>query len=77
MNLKACTFERLAFIALGFGRCAQFGKTSFLKVELITAQASTLGVFNFLFGTLQALGSHQNSRYLEEEGAFFYNAKRR
>ena len=53
MNLKACTFERLAFISLGFGRGAQVGKTSLLEVEFIsTAQASTLGVFNFSFGTL-------------------------
>ena len=35
MNLKACTFERLAFISLGFGRGAQVGKTSHLEVELI------------------------------------------
>ena len=33
MNLKACTFERLAFISLGFGRGAQVGKTSLLEVE--------------------------------------------
>ena len=52
MNMKACTFERLAFISLGFGRGAQVGKTSLLEVEFITASASTLGVFNFLFGTL-------------------------
>ena len=77
MNLKACTFERLAFISLGFGRGAQVGKTSLLEVEFITAQASTLGVFNFLFGTLQALGSNQNPRSLEEDDALFYNAKQR
>ena len=35
MNLKACTFERLAFISLGFGRGAQVWKTSLLEVELI------------------------------------------
>ena len=35
MNLKACTFERLAFISLGFGRGAQVGKTSLLDVEFI------------------------------------------
>ena len=35
MNLKACTFERLAFISLGFGRGAQVGKTSLLEVEFI------------------------------------------
>ena len=72
MNLKACTFERLAFISLGFGRGAQVGKTSLLEVEFIsTAQASTLGVFNFPFGTLQALGSCPNPRSFEEDAAFF------
>ena len=35
MNLKACTFERLAFISLGFGRGAQVEKTSLLEVECI------------------------------------------
>ena len=78
MNFKACTFERLALISLGFGKGAQVGKTSLLEVELIfTAQASTLGVFNFSFGTLQALGSCPNPRSFEEDAAFFYNAKRR
>ena len=36
MDLKACTFERLAFISLGFGRGAQVGKTSLLEVEFIS-----------------------------------------
>ena len=40
MNLKACTFERLAFISLGFGGVAQVGKTSLLEVELIFYGAS-------------------------------------
>ena len=35
MKLRACTFERLAFISLGFGRGAQVGKTSLLEVEFI------------------------------------------
>ena len=35
MNLKACTFERLAFISLGFGRGAEVGKASLLEVEFI------------------------------------------
>ena len=35
MNFKACTFERLAFISLGFGRGAQVGKTSLLEVNLL------------------------------------------
>ena len=34
MNLKACTFGRLASISLGFGRGAQVGKTSLLEVNL-------------------------------------------
>ena len=72
MNLKACAFERLAFISLGFGRGAQVGKTSLLEVEFIsTAQASTLGVFDFSFGTLQALGSRPNPRSLEKMLHFF------
>ena len=79
MNLKANTFERLAFSFLGFGRGAQVGENfTFGSGIYFTAQASTLGVFNFPFGTLQALGSRQNRRFLEEDGAFFfYNAKRR
>ena len=47
MNLKAGNFERLAFISLVFGRGAQVGKSSLLEVEFMTAQASTLDVFNF------------------------------
>ena len=35
MNLKACTFERLAFISLGFGRGAQVGKIEILEVNLL------------------------------------------
>ena len=77
MNLKACTFERLAFISLGIGRGAQVRKPSLLEVEFITAQASTLDVFMISFGTLRALGSHQIPRSLEEENEFFYNAKQR
>ena len=70
MNLKACTFEKLAFISLGFGRGAQVGKTSLLEVNLYGASVD-VGRIHFLFGTLQALGSHQNPRYLEEDEAFF------
>ena len=49
MNLKACTFERLAqFISLGFGRGAQVGENfTFGSGIYFTAQASTLAVFNF------------------------------
>ena len=72
MNFKACTFERLALI-FGFGRGAQVVKTSPFWKWIYTAQASTLGVFIFCFGTLQALGSHQKT-FLEEGGAFLNNA---
>ena len=79
MNLKACTFERLAFISLGFGRGAQVGKTSLLEVEFIsTAQASTLGVFNiFHLVRFRPWDPAQTLDLLEEDAAFFYNAKRR
>ena len=79
MNLKACTFERLAFTSLGFGRGAQGGKTSLLEVEFIsTAQASTLGVFNFLIWYASGPGILTKTLDLsEEDAAFFYNAKRR
>ena len=72
MNLKACTFEKLAFISLGFGRGAQVGKTSLLEVEFITAQASTLGVFNFLLGTFQALGKVCESDFVRNGFVFFW-----
>ena len=55
MNLKACTFERLAFISLEFGRGAQVGKASPLEVCLLRASVD-VGRIHFLFGTLQALG---------------------
>ena len=78
MNLKACTFERLAFISLGFGRSAQVGKTSLLEVEFIsTAQASTLGVFIFYLVRFRPWDPAQTPDLLEEDAAFFYNAKRR
>ena len=43
MNLKACTFERLAFNSLGFGRGAQVGKTSLLEVEFIYGASVDVG----------------------------------
>ena len=76
MNLKACTFERLAFISLGFGRGAEVGKTSLLEVGFIfTAQASTLGVFNFSCGTLQALGSDQNPSIFRRRRRIFFTMR--
>ena len=78
MNLKACTFERLAFISLGFGRGAQVGKTSLLEVEFIFYGASVdVGRIHFFIWYAVGPGSRQNPRSLEEDGAFFYNAKRR
>ena len=68
MNLKACTFERLAFISSRFGRGAQVGKTSLLEVELILRRKTRI---HFLFGTPKALGFHQNTRSLEEDETFF------
>ena len=47
MNLKACTFERLAFISLGFGRGAQVGKTSLLEVEFIYSAGVDVGRIQF------------------------------
>ena len=78
MDLKACTFERLAFISLVFGRGAQVGKTSLLEVEFILRRKRRRWAYSiFSFGMLHALGSRQNPRSFEEDAAFFYNAKRR
>ena len=68
MNVEACTFERLAFIFFGEGggRSAQIGKISLLEVEFIYGASFDVGRIPFLFGTLQALESHQNPRYLQE-----------
>ena len=77
MNFKACTFERLAFLSWRFCRDAQVEKTSLLEVEFIYGASVDVGCISFLFSTLQALGSHQNPRSLEEDEAFFYDAKQR
>ena len=71
MNFRTCTFERLALsFSWDLVEALKSGKLHFWK-WIYTAQASTLGVFIFYFGTLQALESHQNPRYLEEHEAFF------
>ena len=78
MNLKACTFERLAFISLGFGRGAQVGKTSLLEVELILRRKRrrrAYSIFHLL--RFRTRDPAQNPRSLEADDAFFYNAKRR
>ena len=49
MNLKACTFERLAFISLGFGRGAHVGKTSLLEVEFILRRKRRRWAYSFFF----------------------------
>ena len=78
MKLKACPFKGLAFISLWFGRGAQVGKTSLLEVEFILRRKRRRWAYSiFRFGTLQALGSYQPPRSLEEDGAFLYNAKQR
>ena len=71
MSFKVCTFERLAFISLGFGRGAQVGKTSLLEVEFITAQASTLGVFIFHLVRFRTCDPTKTLAFLEEDEAFF------
>ena len=47
MKLKACTFERLAFISLGIGRGAQVGKTSLLEVEFILRRKRRRWAYSF------------------------------
>ena len=47
MNLKTCTFERLVFISLGFGRGAQVGKISILEVEFIYGASVDVGRIQF------------------------------
>ena len=75
MNFKACTFERLVLI-FGFGRGAQVVKTSpFLEVNLYGASVD-VGCIIFYFGTLQALGSHQNpSIFGRRRSICFHNAQ--
>ena len=77
MNLKACTFERLAFISLGFGRGAQVGKTSLLEVEFITAQASALGAFIFYVVSFRPWDPTKTVDFGKKTTHFFNNAKQR
>ena len=70
MNLKDCTFERLGFISLESGRDFQVGKRHFLS-GICHGASVDVGRIPFLFGSLQALGSLQNPRSLEEDDAFF------
>ena len=75
MNLKACTFERLSLISLGFGRGAQVGKTSLLEAELITAQASTLGVFNFFIWYASGPGIRPKPLDLSKKTPHFFTMR--
>ena len=78
MNLKACTFERLAFISLGFGRGAQVGKTSLLEVEFKRGASVDVGRIQFFIWYASGPGIPPTPpQFLEEDAAFFYNAKRR
>ena len=73
MNLKACTFERLAFISLGFGRGAQVGKTSLLEVEFIFYGASVdVGRIQFFhLVRFRPWDPAQTLDLLEEDAEFF------
>ena len=75
MNLKACTFERPAFLSLGLGRGAQVGKTSLLEVEFITAQASTLGVFNFYLVRFRSWDPAQSLDLSKKTPHFFFTMR--
>ena len=74
MNFEACSFGRLALISLEFGRVAEVGKTSLLEVNLLWRKRRRCS-YSFLFGTLQAMGSHLILRYLEEDEAFFFQCE--
>ena len=75
-SLYSCTFERLAFSFLGFGRGAQVGKTSLLEVELILRRKRRRWVYSiFLFGTLQALGSCPNPLDLWKKTPHFFTMR--
>ena len=73
MNFNPCKFEKLAFLFLWnrFGRDAQVEKSSLLEVNLLRRKRRRWAYECYLFGTLQALGSHQPPRYLEKDERFF------
>ena len=79
MKLKACTFERLAFISWGFGKGAQVGKTSLLEVELILRRKRRRWAYSiFHLVRFRPWDPAKPPRSLEEDATFFfYNAKRR
>ena len=78
MNLKTCTFERLAFISLGFGRGAQVGKTSLLEVDrILWRKRRRWAHLIFHLVRFRPWDFAKTPRSLEEDAAFFYNAKQR
>ena len=75
MNLKACTFERLAFISLGFGRGAQVGENFTFGNGIYYGARVDVCRIHFLFGTVQALGANYNRRSFEEDGTTFLDGE--
>ena len=71
MNLKACTFERLAFISLRFGRGAQVGKTSLFEVEFIYGASVDVGSIQFFIWYASGPGIPPKPSIFEEDHAFF------
>ena len=67
MNFKACTFERLALI-FGFGRGAQVGKTSLLKVNLYGASVDVGRIIFIWYAS--GPGIPPKPSILEEDVAF-------
>ena len=79
MNLKACTFERLAFISLGFGR-GRSSRENFTFGSGTYFHGASVDVGRIQFFHLvrfRPWDPAQTLDLLEEDAAFFYNAKRR
>ena len=78
MNLEACTFERLAFISLGFGRGAEVGKALLLKVKLYGASVDVGRIDLFIiFWYASGPGIQPNLSIFGRRRRIFYNAKQR
>ena len=73
MNLKACTFERLSFIPLGFGRGAQVGKTSLLEVNLLRRKHRRWARIHFFIWYVSGPGILPKP--FEEDAAFFFTMR--
>ena len=72
MNLKASTFERLQWLSFLWGlvEALKSGKVHFWN-WIDDGASVDVRRNHFLFGTLQALGFHQNPQYLEGDEVFF------